>query len=140
MGTQMADMLANLIGNLRLKLGCCVGPHKDDSDDDDDHNSGAIEMDTIDPDVVQEAQFVGSGQPRADPATVLVIDKLCKSYPPRGSQPSKVAVDRLSVAIQRGICFGLLGVNGAGKSTTMAMLTGNVNPSAGDAWVNGPSI
>lgn len=36
----------------------------------------------------------------------------------------KVAVDNLSVAIEKGEVFGLLGVNGAGKTTTFKMLAG----------------
>lgn len=34
-------------------------------------------------------------------------------------------------------CLGLLGVNGAGKSTTFKMLTGDTNVTAGDAFLNG---
>lgn len=36
----------------------------------------------------------------------------------------KVAVDNLSIGIQKGEVFGLLGVNGAGKTTTFKMLAG----------------
>ncbi len=34
-------------------------------------------------------------------------------------------------------CFGLLGINGAGKTTTFKMLTGDISPTAGDAFLNG---
>uniref|UniRef100_A0A8C1VCG3 ABC transporter domain-containing protein n=1 Tax=Cyprinus carpio TaxID=7962 RepID=A0A8C1VCG3_CYPCA len=37
-------------------------------------------------------------------------------------------------------CFGLLGINGAGKTTTFKMLTGDISPTAGDAFLNGYSI
>ena len=43
----------------------------------------------------------------------------------------KVAVDNLSVAIKRGEVFGLLGVNGAGKSTTFKMLAGEITSTSG---------
>jgi ABC-type multidrug transport system ATPase subunit len=36
----------------------------------------------------------------------------------------KVAVDNLSFGVMKGEVFGLLGVNGAGKSTTFKMLAG----------------
>lgn len=51
-----------------------------------------------------------------------------------------LAVDRISLAVQRGECFGLLGFNGAGKTTTFKMLTGEESITAGDAFVGGHSI
>jgi len=48
-----------------------------------------------------------------------------------------VAVDRVSLRIERGEIFGFLGSNGCGKSTTMKMLTGLLQPSAGDALLFG---
>ena len=37
----------------------------------------------------------------------------------------------------QGECFGLLGINGAGKTTCMKMLTGDVMPSSGSASILG---
>ncbi|XP_049855750.1 phospholipid-transporting ATPase ABCA3 isoform X1 [Schistocerca gregaria] len=51
-----------------------------------------------------------------------------------------LAVDGISVCARKGECFGLLGVNGAGKSTTFKMLTGDEKISCGDAYVIGLSI
>lgn len=48
-----------------------------------------------------------------------------------------VAVKNLSLSIQKGDCFALLGINGAGKSTTFKMLTGDINPTSGDAVICG---
>ncbi|XP_019410082.1 PREDICTED: ATP-binding cassette sub-family A member 12 [Crocodylus porosus] len=42
-----------------------------------------------------------------------------------------VAVKNVSVGIPAGECFGLLGVNGAGKTTIFKMLTGDIGPSRG---------
>jgi len=50
------------------------------------------------------------------------------------------AVDRLELSIPRGELFGLVGSDGAGKSTTLRMLTGIMDPSAGEAWVLGSSM
>ena len=48
-----------------------------------------------------------------------------------------VAVDGLSLTVQRGECFGLLGPNGAGKTTTIEILEGLLVPDAGDVEVLG---
>ncbi|MBR2131057.1 MAG: ABC transporter ATP-binding protein [Oscillospiraceae bacterium] len=50
------------------------------------------------------------------------------------------AVDKLHLEIQQGELFSLLGVNGAGKSTTIKMLSCLTKPSSGDAMVGGYSI
>lgn len=47
------------------------------------------------------------------------------------------AVDTLSFSIRHGEIFGLLGANGAGKTTVIKMLTGIVPPSSGTAHVAG---
>lgn len=51
-----------------------------------------------------------------------------------------LAVDGLDLEIARGECFGLLGHNGAGKSTTIRMLTCRTDPTAGDARVLGLDV
>ena len=50
-----------------------------------------------------------------------------------------VAVDGLSLAVERGECFGLLGPNGAGKTTTIEILEGLLTPDAGQVEVLGLS-
>lgn len=47
------------------------------------------------------------------------------------------AVDDISFSVARGEFFGFLGVNGAGKSTTINMLCTLQEPTDGEAWVNG---
>lgn len=49
----------------------------------------------------------------------------------------KVAVSPMTLTINQGELFGLLGVNGAGKTTVINMLSGLAKPSAGDALVLG---
>ena len=51
-----------------------------------------------------------------------------------------VAVDNLSLDIQKGELFSLLGINGAGKTTTIKMLSCLSTPTDGDAIVLGHSI
>ncbi len=65
-------------------------------------------------------------------STVAIdIDQLLVTY--RG----KPAVNRLSLTIPRGSVYALLGENGAGKSSTMKVLTGLVKPNGGRAKILG---
>lgn len=63
--------------------------------------------------------------------SVVEIRDLCKRF---GSKP---AVDHLSLSIPKGSVFALLGDNGAGKSTTIRMLTGLMQPDSGTATILG---
>jgi drug efflux transport system ATP-binding protein len=51
-----------------------------------------------------------------------------------------VAVDAVSFEVERGRIFGFLGANGAGKSTTIRMLCGLLDPTSGAATVGGYDI
>ncbi|XP_047128528.1 ATP-binding cassette sub-family A member 2 isoform X1 [Hydra vulgaris] len=51
-----------------------------------------------------------------------------------------LAVNQISFGVEHGECFGLLGVNGAGKSSTFNMLTGDTPITDGDAFVDNYSI
>jgi ABC-2 type transport system ATP-binding protein len=62
-------------------------------------------------------------------------DGLTKIYP-----SGTTAVYRLQVSVRRGEILGLLGPNGARKSTTAGMLTTRVLPTAGRAWVAGVDV
>jgi ABC-2 type transport system ATP-binding protein len=50
------------------------------------------------------------------------------------------SVDNISFDVKQGEIFGFLGANGAGKSTTIKMLCGILEPTQGDALVGGFSI
>jgi len=50
------------------------------------------------------------------------------------------AVDGVSFEVERGRIFGFLGANGAGKSTTIRMLCGLLDPTSGTATVGGFDI
>ena len=51
-----------------------------------------------------------------------------------------VAVSKLDLNIHRGEIFGLLGSNGAGKSTTMKMVCGLLKPTNGTIHVGGIDV
>jgi len=50
------------------------------------------------------------------------------------------AVNKLNLAVEEGEIFGLVGPDGAGKTTTMRLLTGILDPTSGDGWVQGKHI
>ena len=51
-----------------------------------------------------------------------------------------VAVNKLNLSVKRGELFALLGVNGAGKTTAIKMLSCLTQPTSGDAFVGGHSV
>ncbi|CAL1544560.1 unnamed protein product [Lymnaea stagnalis] len=92
--------------------------------------------------MVQEDEDVAKERARIDNTPLielirsekLVLENLTKYY------GSLRAVDHLSVGIPAGECFGLLGINGAGKSSTFMMLTGDSSISSGQAYLNSFSL
>ncbi|KAM6107258.1 LOW QUALITY PROTEIN: phospholipid-transporting ATPase ABCA7 [Pterocles gutturalis] len=86
-----------------------------------------------DRDVARERARVASTPPQGH---LLLLRDLTKVYRRRTAP----AVDRLCVAIPPGECFGLLGVNGAGKTSTFKMLTGDTEVTLGEAWLKGHSV
>ena len=59
----------------------------------------------------------------------LKVSNLRKNF--KGKNKIVKAVDNLSFQVKKGEIFGLLGVNGAGKSTTLNMLCGLILPDSG---------
>jgi ATP-binding cassette subfamily A (ABC1) protein 3 len=86
-----------------------------------------------DEDVAAEVQRVSLAGTTPLSNTLIQVSKLRKVYGPISR--AKVAVVGVSFGVQPGECFGSLGVNGAGKTTTMKCLTGDVLPTAGQAYV-----
>ena len=66
--------------------------------------------------------------------TEIKLSSLTKCY------KDITAVDSLSLEIEKGELFGLLGVNGAGKTSTIKMLSTLTAPTSGDAEIAGFSI
>lgn len=65
--------------------------------------------------------------------TVLSIHELTKNF------GRLCAVNKLNLEVQRGQVFGMLGPNGSGKTTTLGMLMGVTNPTAGSfSWFGHP--
>ncbi|MGO8881435.1 MAG: ATP-binding cassette domain-containing protein [Desulfomonilaceae bacterium] len=68
------------------------------------------------------------------PAPVILTESLCKHFGPLK------AVNDLNLKVGKGELFGLIGPDGAGKTTTMRMLAGILSPSSGNAYIDGISV
>lgn len=64
-------------------------------------------------------------------AAVLEVSDLSKVY------RDVIALDRVSLSVEEGSLFGLLGPNGSGKTTMIKVLTGQIRPTGGSARVLG---
>lgn len=65
---------------------------------------------------------------------MIEIENLTKKY------GDKIAVDNISFKVKKGSIVGFLGKNGAGKSTTMNIITGYISATSGTARINGYDI
>ncbi|WP_043727543.1 ABC transporter ATP-binding protein [Streptomyces zinciresistens] len=74
-------------------------------------------------------------RPAAEAGAVIVTRALTKRY--RGGQ---LAVDGLDLTVPAGSVFGFLGPNGSGKTTTIRMLMGLIEPTSGSARVLGHPV
>ena len=64
---------------------------------------------------------------------MIEVDGLVKRY------GAVVAVDGLSLRVERGEIMGLVGPNGAGKTTTLRCVTGIIPPTSGSDTSGSPS-
>jgi ATP-binding cassette, subfamily A (ABC1), member 3 len=91
-----------------------------------------------DPDIAAEEQRMRNSSAE-DGKDVIRVEGLRKLYNHPSGVP-KVAVRNMWLGIPEGECFGFLGINGAGKTSTLKMLTGDVIPSSGTAYLKGMNI
>jgi ABC-2 type transport system ATP-binding protein len=66
-----------------------------------------------------------------------VPDEAIKSVNLSKSFGQLSAVDQLTFTVGKGEIFGLVGPDGAGKTTSIRLLTSIMEPTSGDAWING---
>lgn len=69
--------------------------------------------------------------PNSEAETILTLDGLTKQY------PGVLALDDFSISIRAGEVRALLGKNGAGKSTTIKILSGAIEPDSGTITIAG---
>ncbi len=88
--------------------------------------------------VATAGEWVPEGAVRAEPSGVrspaIHTIELRKEY------RRTVALQSLSITVERGEIFGFLGPNGAGKTTSVKLLLGLVRPTGGDAMMLGAPI
>jgi ABC-2 type transport system ATP-binding protein len=68
------------------------------------------------------------------PAPIVAVDGLSKRF------AGAAAVDGMSFTVNRGEIFGLVGPDGAGKTTTMRMLAGVMQPDGGGIIIDGVDV
>ena len=86
----------------------------------------------VDADVQREEERVMGGHADGE---AIVVKGLRKVY--GGSKP---AVRNMTFGIPKGQVFGFLGINGAGKTSTLKMLSGDIVPTSGSAKLQGMDI
>jgi ABC-2 type transport system ATP-binding protein len=82
----------------------------------------------------EEGRTAGIDEPSRTSRAMLEVSGLTKSF---GGKP---ALRELSFSVREGEIFGLLGHNGAGKSTALGIILGMVEPDGGDARIAGVSV
>eukprot|EP01138_Halocafeteria_seosinensis_P007062 gb/GECG01007221.1/.p1 GENE.gb/GECG01007221.1/~~gb/GECG01007221.1/.p1 ORF type:complete len:1912 (+),score=224.19 gb/GECG01007221.1/:1-5736(+) len=99
-------------------------------------NERSLLPNEIDPDVLEEekrCEKQGNSYSATDDA--ILLQHLRKVY-----GDSKVAVRDISFGVPVGEVFGFLGINGAGKTSTLKMITGDILPTSGQARLAGYDI
>jgi len=77
----------------------------------------------------------------SDYIKLINMSKIYKKFDFKSFKFKKhLAVKKLTLGINKGECFGLIGVNGAGKTTSFKMITGEIPITAGDVTVGGLSV
>jgi ATP-binding cassette subfamily A (ABC1) protein 3 len=89
---------------------------------------------SMDDDVRNEMERVSNKTRLEVQDSNLVLNGLTKFYGKFN------AVNQVYVGVEKAECFGLLGINGSGKTSIFKMLTGDEIISAGNAWIHGLSV
>ncbi|KAM9979550.1 hypothetical protein ACTFIY_008779 [Dictyostelium cf. discoideum] len=104
------------------------GINNNNNDDDDDNG-------LMDEDVKKEKDMIVKGEYNPEEMT-LIVEGLRKQFPGR----PKPALSNLYLSVKKGEVLGYLGANGAGKTTSISILTGLYTPTSGTAHIAGLDI
>ena len=70
---------------------------------------------------------------------MIILDSVCKSYH-HGKSNQFMAVHPLSLSIDQGEVFGLMGYSGAGKSTLLRLINLLERPDSGKVLIDGQDL
>ncbi len=73
---------------------------------------------------------------------MIIINEVTKKFKKRGARKKEylLALDRISLKINKGEIFGLIGPNGAGKTTTLKILSTLIIPEEGTVTIDGYDV
>lgn len=96
----------------------------------------------VDEDILNEEASVEKNTDSKLPIRIFGTKKVYNNYTKmKGCAPEKIsAVKRISFGLEYGECFALLGISGAGKTTTFKMITGEILPSEGQMSILGHNV
>jgi len=86
-----------------------------------------VDQNKGDTDVIEEEERIKNG----DKSMPVRLECVTKKY------GKTKALNKMSFGLEFGECFALLGVSGAGKTTTFKCLTGVIKPEVGRVSING---
>ena len=95
-----------------------------------------VESLNLDDDVLAEESKIENLSDQEKRDMKIRVHGFRKIYPSL-FRDSIVAVERTSFGLEYGECFALLGINGAGKSTTFKALTCEIEPTKGEITISG---
>ena len=69
--------------------------------------------------------------------SVITYTEICKAYPAELGARSNIAMNKVSFELSKGETLGLVGANGAGKSTCIHLLMNFIHPDSGEITISG---
>eukprot|EP00122_Pirum_gemmata_P013535 Pgem_evm2s12606 len=118
--------------NINIFAGCCGRQQKNWAS----HPSNIMDHEDLQNENTRMLQHQTTTDPNDGNADSLQLKTLSKGY----NKKDKFSLERVNFGVKNGEIFGYLGANGAGKSTTLKILTGLQPPTSGGAFVNGIEI
>ena len=101
------------------------------------HTKGSLDQDMLNENLINTDQEGREFMIRIKNLNKLYPVGKMKYYCSCCKNKGTVAIKNLSFCVEKGECFGLLGLNGAGKTTTFKCITQEINQTNGEILING---